>query len=75
MRFDGSTDTIFIVWSNRPSDRRTIKYTKHDLMSATDSMGNAAKSKNRRSDRARVEVDDAAGPIYLRWAAGPRPAQ
>ena len=72
MRLDGSTDTIFILWSDRPGDRRTIEYAKHDLMSATDSMGIAVKSKNGPSGRARVEIDDAAGPIYLRWPAGSR---
>jgi hypothetical protein len=74
MRLDGPTDTIFIVWTDRPGDRRTIEYAKHDLMSATDLMGNAVKSKNRPSGQARVEIDDAAGPIYLRWPAGSRGA-
>jgi hypothetical protein len=72
MRLDGSTDTIFIVWTDRPGDRRTLEYAKHDLMSATDLMGNAVKSKDRPSGQARVEIDDAAGPIYLRWPAGSR---
>jgi hypothetical protein len=72
MRLDGSMDTIFIVWTDRPGDRRTIEYAKHDLMSATDLMGNAVKSKDRPSGQARVEIDDAAGPIYLRWPAGSR---
>jgi hypothetical protein len=72
MRFDGSADTIFIVWSDMPGDHRTIEYEKHDLMSVTDLMGNAVKPKNGPSGRARVEIDDAAGPIYLRWPAGSR---
>jgi hypothetical protein len=46
MRLDGSADTIFILWSDRPGDRRTIEYAKNDLMSVTDLMGNAVKSKN-----------------------------
>jgi hypothetical protein len=66
MRLDGSTDTIFIVWTDRPGERRAIEYAKHDLMSATDFMGNAVKSKDRPSGQVRMEIDDAAGPIYLR---------
>ena len=69
MRLDGSTDTIFIVWSDRPGDRQTIEYAKHDLISATDLMGNTVKSKDGSAGKARVEIDDAAGPIYLRWQA------
>jgi hypothetical protein len=72
MRLDGSTDTIFILWSDRPGDRRTIEYAKHDLISVTDLMGNAVKSKNGPSGRARVQIDDVTGPIYLRWSAGSR---
>jgi hypothetical protein len=72
MRLDGSTDTIFIVWTDRPGERRAIEYAKHDLISATDFMGNAVKSKDRPSGQARVEIDDASGPIYLRWPAGSR---
>jgi len=52
MRLDGSTDTIFIVWSDRPGDRRTVEYAKHDLISATDLMSNAVKSKNRPNNSA-----------------------
>jgi hypothetical protein len=70
MRLAGSTDTIFIVWTDRPGERRAIEYSKHDLMSATDFMGNAVKSKDKPSGQAHVEIDDAAGPIYLRWPAG-----
>ncbi len=72
MRLDGSTDTIFIVWTDRPGERRTIEYAKHDLLSATDLMGNAVKSKDRPAGQARAEIDDSAGPIYLRWPAGSR---
>jgi hypothetical protein len=72
MRLDGSTDTILIVWTDQPDGRRTIEYTKQDLISATDLMGEAIKSKDRPSGQARVEIDAAGGPIYLRWTAGSR---
>ena len=72
MRLDGSTDTVFIVRTDRLGERRTIEYAKHDLISATDLMGNAVKSKDRPAGQARAEMDDASGPIYLRWRAGSR---
>jgi hypothetical protein len=64
IRLDGSADTMLIVWTDQPSGRRTIEFTKQDLNSATDLMGKAVKSKDK-SGQARVEIDAAAGPIYL----------
>jgi hypothetical protein len=72
MRLDGPTDTILIVWTDHLDGRHTIEYTKQDLISATDLMGEAIKSKDRPSGQARVEIDAAGGPIYLRWTAGSR---
>jgi hypothetical protein len=69
MRWDGSTDTILVVWSDRPSFRRTVEYTKRGLISATDIMGQAVKSKNLPSGEAQVKIDDTTGPIYLHWRA------
>ena len=67
MRLDGSTDMIFIVWTDRPGGRRTVEYPKHNLIGATDWMGTSIKSKDRPSGQARAELDEAAGPIYLCW--------
>jgi hypothetical protein len=72
MRLDGPTDTVLIVWTNQPDGRRAIEYTKQDLISATDLTGEAIQSKNRRSGQARIEIDAASGPIYLRWSTGSR---
>jgi hypothetical protein len=72
MRFEGSTDTMVAVWTDRPVGRRTIEYTKRDLISATGLMGEAIKSKDRPAGDARVEIDAAGGPIYLRWTIGSR---
>jgi hypothetical protein len=68
MRLDGSADAILIVWADRPG-RRAVEYSKRALISATDVMGQPIKSKSGPSGEARVEIDDAAGPIYLRWSA------
>jgi hypothetical protein len=65
MRLDASADTIFIVWTDQPGDRRTIEFAKHGLVSATDLLGNAIKYKDRPGGKAQVEINDAAGPIYL----------
>jgi hypothetical protein len=72
MRMDGSTDTILIVWTDQMDGRRRIEYPIRDLISATDLMGQAVKSKEAHSGQARVEIDDAAGPIYLLWRSGSR---
>jgi hypothetical protein len=72
MRLDGPTDTILIVWTDQSDGRHTIEYTKQDLISATDLMGETSKSKDRPSGQARIEIDAAGGPIYLRWTAGSR---
>ena len=72
MRMDGSTDTILIVWTDQPDGRRIIEYPTRNLISATDLMGQAAKSKDGHSGQARVEIDGAAGPIYLLWRSGSR---
>jgi hypothetical protein len=69
MRMDGSTDTMLIVWTDQREGRRKIEYPIHNLISATDLMGQAVKSKNGHSGQARVEIDGAAGPIYLLWSS------
>jgi hypothetical protein len=70
MRMDGSTDTILIVWTDQLDGRRRIEYPIRNLISATDLMGQAVKSKDGHSGHARVAIDDAAGPIYLLWRSG-----
>ena len=72
MRMDGSTDTILIVWTDQPDGRRRIEYPIRNLISATDLLGQAVKSKDGQSGQARVEIDSAAGPIYLLWRSGSR---
>jgi hypothetical protein len=72
MRMDGSTDTMLIVWTDQPDGRRKIEYPTRNLVSATDLMGEAVKSKDGHSGLARVELDGAAGPIYLLWTSGSR---
>ena len=71
MRLDGPTDTVLIVWTSQPDGRRTIEYTKQNLISATGLTGEAIQSKSR-SGQARIEIDAASGPIYLRWSTGSR---
>jgi hypothetical protein len=72
MRLDGPADTVLIVWTSQPEGRRTIEYTEQDLISATDLLGATIPSKNRRSGQARMGIDAASGPIYLRWSTRTR---
>jgi hypothetical protein len=72
MRFEGSVDTMLIVWTDQPFGRRAIEYARQDLISATGLLGEAINSKDRPAGRLRAEINSAAGPIYLLWAAGSR---
>jgi len=74
MRMDGLTDTILIVWTDQPEGRRRIEYATGNLVSATDLMGQPVKSKGEHSGQARLEIDAAAGPIYLLWSGLPHDA-
>jgi len=65
MRFDGSAETIMIVWTDQPG-RRTLGIEKKNLVSATGWNGAAVKSKDRPGG-VQVEIDDLSGPIYVRW--------
>jgi hypothetical protein len=69
LRLEGSTDTIAIVWTDRPGGHQTMEYTKKDLTSATGLLGDVVQSKNVNSGEARVDIDESAGPIYLTWKA------
>jgi hypothetical protein len=68
MRFDGSTDTLLIVWTDQSCGRRTVEYKQHDLISANDLMGKTIKSKDKPGGQMRVELDDAVGLLYLLWS-------
>ena len=72
MRMAGSTDTILIVWTDQLDGRRRIEFPMRNLISTTDLMGEAVKSKDGHSGQARVEIDGATGPIYLLWRSGSR---
>ena len=72
MRMDGTTDTILIVWTDQPDGRRRIEYPIHNLISATDMMGQTVKSKDGHSGQARAEIDAfTRGRVYLLWALLP----
>lgn len=67
MRFDGSSDVLFIVWSGTTQARREVRFTKENLLSITDLMGNALKTKDGTPRDSELTVDATAGPIYLLW--------
>jgi hypothetical protein len=71
MRWDGAADTLLIVWNDEPGGRRTVEYAKQNLASATGLVGQAIKAKDRPPAQARVELDEASGPIYLLWKLPP----
>ncbi len=66
MRWDGPADKLLVVWTEQAGGRRLVEFAKCDLVSATGLMGKDVKSKDRPSGQARVEIDEASSPIYLR---------
>jgi hypothetical protein len=66
MRLDGPADSILIVWTDQARARRKIAVAKQGFAAVTDLEGKAVKWKDGPSG-AQVEIDEAAGPIYVRW--------
>ena len=64
MRLDGTSDSIFIVWSTEVDDRIPVRVPKGSLLSATNMLGEPVNAKNKGSD-AEVTVSEASGPVYL----------
>jgi hypothetical protein len=71
MRFDGPADVLFVVWNDRAGKRQTIQFTRDNLVSATGLMNNAVELRPDSSRETQMEVDESAGPIYLRWKHPP----
>jgi polysaccharide biosynthesis protein PslG len=67
MRFDGPSDVLIIVWNDQPGKRRTIQYAKNNLLSVTGLMGNTVEVKADSFGEVQMEINEAAGPIYLLW--------
>jgi hypothetical protein len=67
MRFDGQADVLFIVWNDKAGKRQTIQYTRDNLVSVTNWMGNAMELTADSSREAQIEIDEESGPIYLLW--------
>lgn len=67
VRLDGTKDVMLIVWTDDPHGRRTVEFSKQNLTSATNLTGEPVKQKGARSGRAKVEIDEASGPVYLTW--------
>jgi polysaccharide biosynthesis protein PslG len=71
MRFDGPADVLIVVWNDRPGKRRTIGYTKDNLLSVTALMGAPVQSTLDSSHEAQMEIDEASGPVNLLWKYPP----
>ena len=70
MRFDRSTDIMFVVWTEVPSDRRKVEYQELGLLSITNLMSEAVQSKPKPSGHGQVDLYETAGPVYFLWRAG-----
>ena len=66
MRFDGDSDVLFIVWSERDK-RQTLQYAADNLTRVTGMMGEALQLQSDRSGVATLEIREESGPVYLIW--------
>jgi len=67
MRFDGATDTVVIVWSDKPGAQQSVSASKAGLLSATSLTGEPLKTKEKPLGFVQWVLKDSAGPVYLRW--------
>jgi hypothetical protein len=67
MRLVGPTDTVMIVWSDRPGVTQTVAAARAGLRSITSLNGEVVKTKEKPSGFARWVLQDTSGPLYLRW--------
>ena len=70
MRFEGAADIAMVVWTDRPTGRRSVEFSTRDLVSATDVLGGAVQWKDRGSGRAEMQIDASGGPVCLLWNGG-----
>jgi hypothetical protein len=67
MRFDGTTDTVMVVWSDRPGVQQTVAASKTRLLSVSSLTGELVKTKEKPAGFVQWVLKDSAGPVYLRW--------
>jgi hypothetical protein len=67
MRLVGPTDTVMIVWADRPEVTQTMAAAKAGLRSIATVNGEVVKTKEKPSGFAQWVLEDTSGPVYLRW--------
>jgi len=67
MRLVGPTDTVMIVWSDRPGVTQTMAAARAGLRSIESLNGEVVKTKEKPSGFAQWILQDTSGPVYLRW--------
>jgi hypothetical protein len=70
MRFNGAEDELLVIWTDDPEHDRTVEFNPRDLISVTDIIGRAVKTKSEARDYLRLRVSEHAGPIYLLLKTG-----
>jgi hypothetical protein len=69
MRLDGSADRVFVVWSEQPDSRITVRVSTEGLVSATSLMGEALKVKKSGHGEAEIALAETGGPVYIKFTA------
>jgi hypothetical protein len=62
MRLDGSNDRVFVLWNDRSGTSAKIDFPRTRMLTLTDLHGTPVPA-----DRAELTLDEAAGPVYLRF--------
>jgi hypothetical protein len=67
MRLVGPTDSVMIVWSDRPGVTQSMAAASAGLRSIASLNGEVVKTKEKPSGFAQWVQQDTSGPVYLRW--------
>jgi hypothetical protein len=65
MRFDGTSNSLFIVWSDKPSRHQAVEVAPTDFIKGEDIVGQSLTARQKSRHPIKFPLDEAAGPIYL----------
>jgi hypothetical protein len=67
LRLDAATESLFVVWCDRPDMRLKLSFAKQDWLAALDMLGRPLPVQDAGLQHGAVFLSEADGPIYLRW--------
>jgi hypothetical protein len=67
MRLDGSGDKVFVVWSDQPDSRITVRFSGEGFASATNLLGEPLKLKEGGHEDVEITLAETEGPVYIKF--------